>query len=181
MKPESVTRLRSGLEAVSGALRHDPIPEDTGIGLEPGIEIVISDPAGGFARALADERPRFDDLDEDGPREDPAVVFEVPPEVTEAQLTNLLGTERVGEIQRLLHLRGMDAIGAYLTFHQLAGQWGIYIQLERVVLLAFQYLDDVQVSLARKVELAFHAVLRHELFHFEVDCMAANWVASPRF
>lgn len=175
MKPESVTRLRSGLEAVPGALRHDPIPEDTGVGSEPGIEIVISDPTGGFARALADGRPRFDDLDEDGPREDPAVVFEVPPEVTEAQLTNLLGTEQVGEIQRLLQIRGMDAIGAYLTFHQLAGQWGIYIQLERVVLLAFQYFNDVQVSLERKVEIAFHAVLRHELFHFEVDCMVANW------
>ncbi|MBI3224375.1 MAG: hypothetical protein HYZ39_04870 [Mycolicibacterium cosmeticum] len=175
MKPESVRRLRSALEAVPGALRHDPIPEDTGVGSEPGIEIVISDATGGFARALADGRPRFDDLDDDGPRDDPAVIFEVPPEVTDAQITNLLGTERVGEIQRLFQLRGMDAIGAYLTFHQLAGQWGIYIQLERVVLLAFQYFDDVQVSLERKVELAFHAVLRHELFHFEVDCMVANW------
>lgn len=136
---------------------------------------MISDPTDEFAGALAEQLPNFDDVDGDGLAEDPAVVFEVPPEVTDARLTNLLGAARMGEIQRLLQLRGIDAIGAYLTFHQLGGQWGIYIQLERVVLLALQYFNDVQVPLEHKVELAFHAVLRHELFHFEVDCMAANW------
>jgi hypothetical protein len=30
-------------------------------------------------------------------------------------------------------------------------------------------------SLERRLEIAFHAILRHELFHFATDCMAANW------
>ncbi|OBF29772.1 hypothetical protein A5727_23165 [Mycobacterium sp. ACS4331] len=33
----------------------------------------------------------------------------------------------------------------------------------------------IESSFERKLELAFHAILRHELFHFEVDCMVANW------
>ena len=41
-------------------------------------------------------------------------------------------------------------------------------------------LAGLPVDLDRKVELAFHAILRHELFHFATDCMIANWELATR-
>ena len=35
-------------------------------------------------------------------------------------------------------------------------------------------LEHLQATLDLKLKIAFHAILRHELFHFEADCMAAN-------
>ncbi|MGV0721046.1 hypothetical protein ABQF17_07700 [Mycolicibacterium elephantis] len=81
----------------------------------------------------------------------------------------------MGELRRLAEIRGVDALGWYVTFHQLGCQYGIHLPLERLLWMAFSHLADVDVPAERKLELAFHAVLRHELFHFEVDCMVANW------
>ncbi|CAA0138215.1 Uncharacterised protein [Mycolicibacterium vanbaalenii] len=116
------------------------------------------------------------DIDsERGVADEPAVIFEVPPHVTDDDVLHALGDERVGEIDRLLQLRGIDALGAYLTFHQLAGQYGIYIPFEGVLLMAARSFWALDLPPQRKLELAFHAILRHELFHFEADCMVANW------
>lgn len=174
LKPPSVHRLRAGLEQVPGALRYEPLVEDAGFGDQPGAEVVISDPGdGGRDPRIADAPLALEE--DDVTVDEPRIGFEIPPQITDAKIRNTLGADRMGEIKRLFEVRGVDAFGAYLTFHQLAGQYGIYIRLEALVWMALEHLRDVNVPFKRKVELAFHAVLRHELFHFEVDCMIANW------
>ena len=86
-----------------------------------------------------------------------------------------MGEKRIGELQQLHQVRGVDALGWYLTFHQLHSQHGIHIPLEGAAWLALTFLNPLELPLGRKLELAFQAILRHELFHFEADCMIANW------
>lgn len=174
LSPTSVQRLREALEAVPGALRDEPMPEDAGVGDEPGVEILLSGSSDGPHPGLVEDVPLEIDGDGDAADELP-IEFEIPPRVTDADVRNALGQGRIGELRRLHEIRGVDALGWYMTFHQLSAQYGIYIRFEAIVWLALEHLRDVAVPLKRKIELAFHAVLRHELFHFEVDCMIANW------
>jgi hypothetical protein len=173
LRPQSVHRIRAALEEVSGALRHDPIPEDAGVGDDPGAAVVISEPDGGLSLDMADAS--FEPDSNDAVADEPLIGFEIPPRVTDAEVRNVLGQDRIGELRRLHEIRGVDALGWYLSFHQLGCQYRIYIRFEAVVWMALEFLQDVRTPFERKIELAFHAVLRHELFHFEVDCMIANW------
>ncbi|MCR5977782.1 hypothetical protein GDN83_08520 [Gordonia jinghuaiqii] len=103
------------------------------------------------------------------------VFFEVPPEITDDDLRNALGKERLEQLQRLEQIHGLDALGWYVTFHQRSYQHGVHIPFDGVVYLAIRAFSTLPLPTSRKVELAFHAIARHELFHFSVDCMAANW------
>jgi len=175
LKPSSVHAIRNALTKVPGALRHEPVPEESGIGESPGAEIVIHDPANRLAIDMPLDPLNEPDDGDDGPAEGPAIIFEIPPQVTDATVRNVLGDERIGELRHLSQIRGVDALGWYLSFHQLSYQYGIYIRFEAVLWLALEFFHDVNVAFARKLDLAFQAILRHELFHFETDCMIANW------
>jgi hypothetical protein len=59
---------------VPGALRQQPIPEDAGVGDEPGIEVMISDPGGGLRLDVADVS--FES-ESDGDGFAPATVYRV--------------------------------------------------------------------------------------------------------
>jgi hypothetical protein len=54
----------------------------------------------------------------------------------------------------------------------------VHLPVEGLFALALGALREVPLPLERKLEIAYHAMLRHELFHFETDCMAANWELS---
>lgn len=174
MYPPSVRGLREALEEVPGALRLEPEPEDTGLGEDPGLPTWISNPDADEQMSNALSSMPDDDLEE-GAVDEPLIVFEVPPAVTDADLREALGEDRIRKLQELHQIRGVDALGWYLTFHQLHSQYGVNIPLEGAAFLALQFLDSLALPLARKLELAFHAILRHELYHFEADCMIANW------
>lgn len=118
--------------------------------------------------------------DGDGFSDEPGVIFEVPPNVTEAEIENVLGERGSGELKRLEQVRGIDALGWYVTFHQRSYQHGIYIPIEGIFSLASGALSSLRVEPQRKIELAFHAIHRHELFHFATDCMIANWELASR-
>jgi hypothetical protein len=107
----------------------------------------------------------------------PTVIFEVPPSLTDSDVREVLGND-AGELNQLAQLRGVDAYGWYLSFHQRMQQHGIYIPAERLLAFACHVFSALPLSPERKLEAAFHAILRHELFHFEADCMAANWELS---
>jgi hypothetical protein len=173
MFPPSVNTIRDALAEVPGALRLEPEAEDSGVGGGPGVPTWISNPDtnGGMTESFS---PQNDD-DEGGAVDEPGIVFEVPPEITDAELREALGEKRIGELQQLHQVRGVDALGWYLTFHQLHSQHGIHIPLEGAAWLALNFLKTLELPLGRKLELAFHAILRHELVHFEADCMIANW------
>lgn len=102
------------------------------------------------------------------------MIFEVPPKLSDADIRNTLGPE-YGRLERLQQIRGIDALGWYVTFHQRACQHGVHIPMEGVATLVLGALLGCDMPLERKFEVAFQAILRHELFHFEADCMAANW------
>jgi len=57
-------------------------------------------------------------------------------------------------------------------------QYGVHIPVEGVIALAKTAFQFVQTELELKLEMAFYSILRHELFHFAADCMAANWELS---
>jgi hypothetical protein len=169
----SVRAIRNALEDIPEAIREAPLSEDTGGGNDPATEIRVSDPdreLESIARDSPDPTAE-DDVVSDGPN----VIFEIPPEVTDADIQHVLGRDEFAEMKRLHEIRGVDALGWYVTFHQRTAQHGVHIPLEGALLLAGRALGQLPVPDERKVNLAFHAILRHEIFHFAADCMAANW------
>lgn len=169
----SVRAIRNALEDIPKAIRQDPLPEDAQGGTDPGAEIWVSDPDSDL-KSIAFDNPD-PTTDEDAISDGPAVIFEIPPEVTDADIQNVLGRDEFSEMKRLHEIRGVDALGWYVTFHQRTAQHGVHIPLEGALLLAAQAFSHLPVPAERQIDLAFHAILRHELFHFAADCMAANW------
>lgn len=178
----SVRAIRTTLERVPGAMRDEPLAEDSAEGVDPATVIHHYDPEEDTREAptLAyDKADRRGPPDSDGSEvsDQPTIIFEVPPDLTDVDVWNVIG-DIGGNLKRLAQVRGIDAFGWYLTFHQRARQYGVYIPAERLIVFALQALERVPVPLNRKLEIAFYAILRHELFHFEADCMAANWELS---
>jgi hypothetical protein len=174
----TVNTIRDALEEISGAVRDEPLPERVQQGTDPATEIWRFDPGNELGRGSAQEsvqhvEPEGDDS-EDRVSDEPMVIFEVPPEITDAEVKNKLG-DAPGHLERLQQITGIDALGWYVTFHQRRFQHGVHIPVEGVVVLALGALSGLKVPLERRLELAFRAILRHELYHFSVDCMAAIW------
>jgi hypothetical protein len=167
----SVYAIRLALEEIKGAIRTEPSAEDAAAGTGLGTPVLHLgwekfDRIGGLIPPDADETKAAS--------EQPDVIFEVPPKLTDADVFEALG-EGAGELKRLVQIKGADALGWYLTFHQRAAQHGIYLPIEGIATLAVGALGQLALPIERRLEIAFHAILRHELFHFEADCMAANW------
>ncbi|MGH7156036.1 MAG: hypothetical protein ACREF3_19080, partial [Acetobacteraceae bacterium] len=171
----SIHAIRHALDAIDGAIRDEPLPERVQPGTDPALEVWRFDPENGskladFAGAPGLTCDEFDG----GLSDEPTVIFEVGPETTDAQVKNVLGNSS-GELERLRQIQGIDALGWYVSFHQRRFQHGVTIPIEGVVTLAAGALSGLKLPLAQRLKLAFHAICRHELYHFAVDCMAANW------
>lgn len=171
----SVRAIREALEEVPGALREEPLPEHAGSGECPASAIWISDPERGRGMEMRDAPNTSAEDSDNGFVDEPALIFEVPPVVTDSDIERVLGEDRIRELERLQQIRGIDALGWYVTFHQRKYQHGVHIPVEGVLMPAWQSFYKVGMPVERKLELAFHAILRHELLHFEADCMTANW------
>src|SRR6478672_1586961 len=85
--------------------------------------------------------------------------FEVPPRTTDADVRGALGQDRLNESDRIFQLRGSDAYGWYRTFHQKRVQYGVHIPFEGILAFVVHALAEVNASLDRKLDLAFHAIL----------------------
>jgi hypothetical protein len=173
----SVHAIKNALEAISGAVRDEPLPERVRPGTDPASEIWRFDPesvADSALGLLVEDQESGGDDSEGRLSDEPTAIFEVPPEITDADVKNVLG-DGLGELERLQKIHGIDALGWYITFHQRRFQHGVYIPIEGILALTVGALSRLRVPLARRLELAFHAILRHEIYHFAVDCMAANW------
>ncbi|MET9202149.1 hypothetical protein [Gordonia sp. NPDC003585] len=169
----SVATIRRTLMHVPEALRDDePTPEYVADDNDPALEVWNPERVEG---SLAPVEHSGEALDASPVTDEPLVTFEVPPQVTDADLRYALGDERIRELQRLEQIRGIDALGWYVTFHQRSYQHGVHIPLDGVIHLARQAFSQLELPVERKLELAFHAIARHELFHFAADCMTANW------
>jgi hypothetical protein len=172
----SVRTIRSELEFITGALKYEPTSEDAAEGTSPATEIFridSSEDIGSFDNSVG---PASDN-DERRQLDAPSVIFEVPPSLTDADIKSILGDE-IGRLKRLQQIRGTDALGWYVTFHQRTAQHGIFLTAEGLLQFAGRALAALPLPPARMIEIAFHAILRHELFHFATDCMVANWELS---
>ena len=175
----SINYIREALEKVPDAIRYDdPSTESRGSGTNPAIAVWISKPDRQESSAIVNDTDS-----EDGPGiesrfepegDEPAVAFEIPPKLTEGDIRRALGDELV-KIEQLAQLTGGDAYGWYTTFHQKRYQYGVHIPFLGILAFAVRAFAGMEHPLERKVDWAFHAILRHELFHFNVDCMIANW------
>ncbi|SEP87992.1 hypothetical protein SAMN04488583_1338 [Mycobacterium sp. 88mf] len=176
----SISYIRKALEEVPDAVRHsDPSTDARGSGADPAVVVWISNPdraddALGTLDPGFEGGPDADTNSSEAVADEPAVGFEIPPKLTEADVRNALGDE-LTKIQQLSQLQALDAYGWYTTFHQKRYQYGVHIPSEGILAFALDAFEDLDLPLARKAQLAFHAILRHELFHFNVDCMIANW------
>jgi hypothetical protein len=71
-------------------------------------------------------------------------------------------------------LYGMDALGYYVSFHITGVQWGAYVLTSGIAYLIRNAFSSLSAPLTTKAQLAFHAILHHELFHFAVDYAVAQ-------
>ena len=81
---------------------------------------------------VVDDTPESDegfsaDLDE---------IFEIGAEIDEDRLQQALGGGLGESVRKSIEMRGVDALGWYVTFHGRGVQWGIYIKSSSVLALA---------------------------------------------
>jgi hypothetical protein len=90
----SVREIRKVLEEIPVAIRYeDLLAERAGTGDKPATEVWISDPDRDQYQVDAPGLDTRDDPEADtdeGPTDEPAVIFEVPPEVTDSDIRNIL-------------------------------------------------------------------------------------------
>lgn len=174
-----ISAIQRVLEQIPGAIRHEPLSENSGGEVSPAQRVWIHDPAATSLEDAFFDGPEIEET-EDRIVDDPPAFFEIPPSITQSEIREILGEELITELQRKQQIRGIDALGWYVTFHQKRFQHGVHIPIEGVATLALSLLDSGRVNLPipRMMELSYQAILRHELFHFETDCMTANWELS---
>lgn len=172
---ERVINLRGVLSEIDGALRDTPEVERRARG-----EIAVLQESVGESQflcaALDFEEPLADDEHRIGA--DPLVIAELPPEVERDDAAPLISTEDAEEIRTRVSIQGTEALGWYVTFHQTTYQWGAYVSADGLRFLAdpvHGIFGRLSVSPQRRIELACHAILRHELMHFGVDYLASQW------
>jgi hypothetical protein len=108
----------------------------------------------------------------------PAVeeIFEYGAEIDERRLVAALGGDEGERIQQAVQLRGgTDALAWYVNFHAKGAQGGIFIPLSSVAYLVARVFLPLSTDPMTKFRIAFRALHQHELFHFAVDYMAAQW------
>lgn len=99
----SVYAIRIALEEIEGAIRDDPSPEDAAAGRDLGMPVLH------LGGEEFDRVGRLIPWDADGAAsEQPEVIFEVPPKVTDAEVFEALG-EGSGEVARQVQIKGTDA------------------------------------------------------------------------
>lgn len=164
-----ITWLRGALEKIDDALTDVP-PED---GLS-GNDRALSDTARVLWRGeedMADFRSVYEiSLGSDEPDQaklnfEP--VFQLAPEMESA--VPKLGSDQEEEIARDVLLRGMDALGWYSSYHVRGGQWGVYIKVSGLLYLVQKAFSGLDLEPIARIQLAFRAILDHELFHFATD------------
>jgi hypothetical protein len=120
-----------------------------------------------------------EDENEAGTPPDFDPVIEIGADVDET--LPLLGGEAKEQIRRSILLHGMDALGWHVSLHVVRVQWGIYIPVTGIAYLMEDVLSKLTATRLTKAHLAFHAILNHELFHFETDYTVVQAeIDSPR-
>jgi hypothetical protein len=115
--------------------------------------------------AQADDAPAIEEMIEYG-----AVM-------DEAQIVRALDGPKGEQLKQAVLVRGVDALAWYVTFHVRGAQWGVYIPISGLLYMIANVFRPLPADSAAKMKIAFRALHQHELFHFAVDYMSAQWEA----
>jgi len=174
MKPiyPTLDALIEGLDAIEGARRMDHVTELDGGGQQLAKEMeayrVSSSASGKGLMPLEDPADGRDD-DGDVGDEPGSPIFWFADGVDEEDVLKRLAGARGEEYRRLALVRGIDAFGWYMTFHQKAYQWGVYVPVTGVAALAMAALETTPIDPLAKLHVALRFILAHERFHFAAD------------
>lgn len=163
--------MRGALEAVQGALVNLPA-EIAERGNVRGAKQLWTPRDENDKVAPLDQRtapPSREETDDGGTPGQLEELIEIAPPSEADVVAGLGGQESVDEILRSRLVKGIDGLGWYVSFHQIGAQWGIYLPVSGVVILASGALRDLPCDFATKIRLALRLIYQHELFHFAVD------------
>lgn len=178
MKPihRTLSTLIDGLDEIEGARRLDLMAERDGPGeyIARRIELAQSRPADGYANpGLKPDDEAEGDASGDVPNfAEPVFCF--PDGVDEEDVVRKLAGAQGDEFKRQALVRGVDAYGWYMTFHQRAVQSGIYVPVEGVAALAVHALSSTPIEWASKLNFSLQFILAHERFHYAADVGIAH-------
>lgn len=174
MKP--IAELRPDLGKIPGVF-YEHVPEETERGTEGAVQTLwnreqeTGEPEAKIQSNVEDDSPEFDegfgdDLDE---------IFEIGAEIDEDRLRQALGGGLGESVRKSIEMRGVDALGWYVTFHARGVQWGIYIKSSSVLALTGMMFRHLAADIETRLRIAFRAIHQHEIFHFATDYMSAQW------
>jgi hypothetical protein len=167
-----ISEIRNQLSYINGALVEVP-PEETNKGNKEGVNTHnLYDPDGNGS--IFYENRVDPGIDGEGEVEDPNFI--VAEHGAEAEhLINILGDEENQKIKQSVIVKGVEALGYYVSFHAIGQQWGVYINADGVRHLAREVFGKLNTSPEVKILLAFNAIYKHELFHFATDYMVSQF------
>ena len=107
----------------------------------------------------------------------PEEIFEYGAEIDADEMVSALGGEKGNELKKAVLAAGHSELGWYLTFHARNLNPGIYIPVSSIFYLIREYFKFLPTDPWTMFKLAFRAIHQHELFHFGIDYMSAQWEA----
>ena len=176
MKPiyPRLTTLISSLDAIPGARRGDAYPEGDGPGGQLAEEIQRFQETSAVEVSSSPIFPADDDDQAPDNGAPGTPVFWFPDGVDSEEVVRQLAGANGNEYERLSLLRGIDAFGWYMGFHQRQYQWGVYVPVTGVAAYAMQALAGVDISGEQKLNIAMRSILAHERFHFAAEVGVAQ-------
>lgn len=171
------------LSSIEGALQDTPCDEPCSPG--SGHRYIVSESARllneDSSGALKAPDPRGLKENEEQDTYDPdkswTDLFEVPPELSPAELAHELGRNDDGDLSRKLQLWGLDALAHYVPFHYVGVQHGIYLHslgVSKLWLSLYKSGWRSSKTLQEQLGYCVAALMRHEAFHFEAEQMVSN-------
>jgi hypothetical protein len=172
-----VSVVRPLISRIEGAL-YDVEPERRDPGSQEGVVTIWPD-AEEVLGAPLDVETRANDEDDTHADEPPAIeeMFEYGAAIDEAQIARALEGPEGNQLDQSVLEKGVDALAWYVNFHIRGAQWGVYIPTSGLAYMMVRVFGRLPVNTDTKLKIAFRALHQHELFHFAVDYMSAQWEA----
>jgi hypothetical protein len=173
MKP--IHEIRTDLGKIPGVF-YEHEPEETERGADGAVQTLWNREEESEASAMPDRNIVDDTLEFDQPvGAELDEIFEIGAEIDEDRLQEALGGGLGESVRKSIELRGVDALGWYVTFHARGVQWGIYIKSSSVLTVAAMMFKHLAADIETRLRIAFRAIHQHEIFHFATDYMSAQW------
>ena len=107
----------------------------------------------------------------------PEEIFEYGAEIDVDEMVGALGGPKGNGLKKAILATGLSELGWYMTFHARNVNPGIYIPVSAIFFLITEYFRFLPTDFWTQFKLAFRAIHQHELFHFGIDYMSAQWEA----